>query len=100
MLTPEFLHEAPEGLLELYRETEEAILADMARRISTYDFYIPAAQWQKRKLEAMGMMESEINRRLSQLTGRSLEEIKEQMKEAAKETIAKDDRIHTMAGKK
>ena len=53
MLTPEFLHEAPEGLLELYRETEEAILADMARRISTYDFYIPAAQWQKRKLEAM-----------------------------------------------
>ena len=100
MLTPEFLHEAPEGLLELYRETEEARLADMARRISTYDFYIPAAQWQKRKLEAMGMMESEINRRLSQLTGRSLEEIKELMKEAGMETIANDDRIHTMAGKK
>nr|DAS02262.1 MAG TPA: minor capsid protein [Caudoviricetes sp.] len=100
MLTPEFLHEAPEGLLELYRETEEAILADMARRISTYDFYIPAAQWQKRKLEAMGMMESEINRRLSQLTGRSLEEIKELMKEAGMETIANDDRIHTIAGKK
>lgn len=100
MLTPEFLHEAPEGLLELYRETEEAILADMARRISTYDFYIPAAQWQKRKLEAMGMMESEINRRLSQLTGRSLEEIKELMKEAGMETIANDDRIHSLAGKK
>ena len=100
MLTPEFLHEAPEGLLELYRETEEAILADMARRLSTYDFYIPAAQWQKRKLEAMGMMESEINRRLSQLTGRSLEEIKELMKEAGMETIANDDRIHSLAGKK
>ena len=100
MLTPEFLHEAPEGLLELYRETEEAILADMARRISTYDFYIPAAQWQKKKLKAMGMMESEINRRLSQLTGRSLQEIKELMKEAGMETIASDDRIHSMAGKK
>lgn len=100
MLTPEFLHEAPEGLLELYRETEEAILADMARRISTYDFYIPAAQWQKRKLEAMGMFEAEINRRLSQLTGRSIQEIKELMKEAGMETIANDDRIHSMAGKK
>ena len=100
MLTPEFLHEAPEGLLELYRETEEAILADMARRISTYDFYIPAAQWQKRKLEAMGMFEAEINRRLSQLTGRSIQEIKELMKEAGMETIANDDRIHTIAGKK
>ena len=100
MLTPEFLHEAPEGLLEIYRETEEAILADMARRISTYDFYIPAAQWQKRKLEAMGMMESEINRRLSQLTGRSIQEIKELMKEAGMETIANDDRIHSLAGKK
>ena len=100
MLTPEFLHEAPEGLLELYRETEEAILADMARRISTYDFYIPAAQWQKRKLEAMGMLEAEINRRLSQLTGRSIQEIKELMKEAGMETIANDDRIHTIAGKK
>ena len=100
MLTPEFLHEAPEGLLELYRETEEAILADMARRISTYDFYIPAAQWQKRKLEARGMFEAEINRRLSQLTGRSIQEIKELMKEAGMETIANDDRIHTIAGKK
>ena len=100
MLTPEFLHEAPEGLLELYRETEEAILADIARRISTYDFYIPAAQWQKRKLEAMGMFEAEINRRLSQLTGRSIQEIKELMKEAGMETIANDDRIHTIAGKK
>lgn len=100
MLTPEFLHEAPEGLLELYRETEEAILADMARRISTYDFYIPAAQWQKRKLEAMGMFEAEINRRLSQITGRSIQEIKELMKEAGMETIANDDRIHSLAGKK
>lgn len=100
MLTPEFLHEAPEGLLELYRETEEAILADMARRISTYDFYIPAAQWQKRKLEAMGMFEAEINKRLAKLTGRSIQEIKELMKEAGMETIANDDRIHTMAGKK
>ena len=100
MLTPEFLHEAPEGLLEIYRETEEAILADMARRISTYDFYIPAAQWQKRKLEAMGMFEAEINRRLSQLTGRSIQEIKELMKEAGMETIASDDRIHSLAGKK
>lgn len=100
MLTPEFLHEAPEGLLEIYRETEEAILADMARRISTYDFYIPAAQWQKRKLEAMGMFEAEINRRLSQLTGRSIQEIKELMKEAGMETIANDDRIHSLAGKK
>lgn len=100
MLTPEFLHEAPEGLLELYREAEEAMLADMARRISTYDFYIPAAQWQKKKLKAMGMMESEINRRLSQLTGRSLQEIKELMKEAGMETIASDDRIHSIAGKK
>lgn len=100
MLTPEFLHEAPEGLLELYRETEEAILADMARRISTYDFYIPAAQWQKRKLEAMGMFEAEINKRLAKLTGKSIQEIKELMKEAGMETIANDDRIHTMAGKK
>ena len=100
MLTPEFLHEAPEGLLELYRETEEAILADMARRISTYDFYIPAAQWQKRKLEAMGMFEAEINKRLAKLTGRSIQEIKELMKEAGMETVANDDRIHTMAGKK
>ena len=64
MLTPEFLHEAPEGLLELYRETEEAILADMARRISTYDFYIPAAQWQKHKLKDMGLFETEILKKL------------------------------------
>lgn len=71
----DLLRDGPDALVELYRQAEDDILIDMARRIKEYDFFIPAARFQKAKLEAMGLVWQEILRRLSALTGRTQEEL-------------------------
>ena len=55
MLTPEYLAAAPDTLVQLYSAAELDILCNIARRISRYDFFIPAAAWQVRKVRAMGL---------------------------------------------
>ena len=50
MLKPQQIDKLPEALIELYSQVEMDIIADMARRISGMDYFIPAAQWQYRKL--------------------------------------------------
>ena len=51
MLTPEYLEDLPEEILRLFYEAEQEILADMARRVSTYDYWIPAAEYRGRSCE-------------------------------------------------
>ena len=75
MLTPEYIDRAPDELVELYRQAEDDILRDMAKRISSADLYISSTQWQERKLQAMGMTHKEIVRRLAALTRKSNAEI-------------------------
>ena len=70
MLTPKWLSGCADSLVTLYAEAERSILDDMARRISTYDFYVPAAQYQEEKLAMMGMTRKEIVRALSARTGK------------------------------
>lgn len=79
----DLLRDGPDALVELYRQAEDDILIDMARRIKEYDFFIPAARFQKAKLEAMGLVWQEILRRLSALTGRTQEELTALWKQAA-----------------
>ena len=55
MLTPEYIDHAPDELVELYRQAEDDILRDMAKRISSADLYISSTQWQEKKLQAMGV---------------------------------------------
>ena len=68
MLKPEYLQRVPEGMIKLYAQAEADILADMARRISTYDYWIPAVEHQAKMLEEAGMVREEILARLKTLT--------------------------------
>ena len=54
MLTPEYLRDLPEAILELYQGAELRILADMARRLTAYDYWVPAAEHQKRAVQEAG----------------------------------------------
>ena len=82
MLPPKDLANLPEPVVALWSEAETAILQDMARRISTYDFWIPAADHQHEKLLESGRMQSEILAELSKLTRRSEQELREMMADA------------------
>ena len=79
MLSPKWLARCTTQMTALYAETESTILDDMARRISTYDFYIPAAQYQEEKLTMMGVTRQQIIAELSTRTGKTRPEIEKIM---------------------
>lgn len=53
-LDPKLLDSLPDTLVDMYGLVEIDILEDMARRLSTYDYFIPAAQHQLQKLQELG----------------------------------------------
>lgn len=98
MLRPEILSILPNALVELYLKAEADILADMARRIRGYNYYIPAAIHQTRVLEEMGMVRETVLRRLGKLTGQTEEELKQLMLEAGEASLRSDDEVYRRAG--
>lgn len=98
MLTPEQLDKFPNSLVELYSQAEMDIIADIARRISTYDYFIPAAEHQYKKLLEMNLIQDEILKRLSKLTGKTKRELETMMFEAGYKSINLDDKIYKKAG--
>lgn len=98
MLRPEYLEGLPDEILELFAEAEREILADMARRISTYDFWIPAADYQNEKLREAGVLQNDIIKALSHTTRKSEEELRTMMKEAGSMALHSDESIYKAAG--
>lgn len=98
MLKPKQIDALPQALVELYSQVEMDILADMARRISAMDFFIPAAQWQYRKLAEMGNCHGWIMQALSAQTGKSRREIERMMEEAGVKAYRQDAAIYKRAG--
>ena len=65
-------------------------MTDMARRISTYDFFIPAAMHQNQKLQELGMTQQYIIETLAGMTGQTQREIVDLLTEASEMAIADD----------
>ncbi len=98
MLKPEYLQRVPDGMIKLYAQAEADILADMARRISTYDYWIPAVENQAKMLEEAGMVREEILARLKTLTGRADRELRQLMQEAGTAALKSDDAVYRRQG--
>ena len=98
MLTPEYLDSLPEPVLELFRQVEEDILADMARRISKMGAVTETADWQRWRLEQMELTRSDITQRLEKLTGLTQQELRKLFQEAATQAIQADNEIYRAAG--
>lgn len=98
MLTPEQLDHYPDSLVNLYAQTERDIIADMARRINTYDYFIPSAEWQYRKLAEMNNVHDDILKQFAQQSGKSQDELLKLMKEAGQQSISVDDAMYNKAG--
>lgn len=96
-LDPKYLESLPDSLVDMYGLVEMDILTDMARRISTYDYFIPAAQHQNQKLQELGMVQSEIIAKLSAITGQSQAEIVALLTEAGEQAIQDDLEYYTAA---
>lgn len=100
MLTPNQIDKFPDNLVRLYSQAELDIIKDMARRISTYDFFIPSAEFQYKKLIEMGNIHEEILHTLTQLTPYTKSELEQLMDDAGAKAIKADDAIYENAGLK
>lgn len=98
MLSPAYLASCPDALVRLFAQVEQDILVDMARRLATYDYYIPSAQHQHQKLRAMGLMEEEIEAELAKLLNKAPDEIRRIMQDAVSDAIDNDAKIYAAAG--
>ena len=96
-LDPKLLDSLPDSLVDMYGLVEIDILTDMARRISTYDYFIPAAQHQAQKLQELGMVREEIIKKLAAMTGKTQKEIVELLTEAGAVAIEDDIEYYTAA---
>ena len=98
MLTPEYLDSLPEPVLKLFRQVEEDILEDMARRISKMGAVTATADWQRWRLEQIQLTRSDITTQLSKLTGLTQQELRKLFQESATQAIQADDEIYRAAG--
>lgn len=96
-LNPTLLNSLPNTLVDMYGLVEIDILTDMARRISTYDYFIPAALHQNQKLQELGMTQEMIIKHLSALTGQTQAEIVSLLSDASAEAIEDDVEYYTRA---
>ena len=96
-LNPQYLDSLPNTLVDMYSLVEIDILEDMARRISTYDYFIPAALHQNQKLQELGLTQQYIIEALSGMTGQTQQEIVDLLTEAGAEAVADDVEYYTRA---
>lgn len=96
-LDPNYLDSLPDTLVDMYSLVEIDILEDMARRISTYDYFIPAALHQNQKLQELGMVQEHIIQALAAMTGQTQQEIVNLLTEASERAIEDDLEYYTRA---
>lgn len=97
MLPPGYLETLPDAVIELIQEMEDAVLSKMATRIVKYG-WTSQDQWEADRLEAVGVMRSDIARILSKYTGQTEQAIQQTMADAGRETINQDKRYYEAAG--
>ena len=83
MLSPEYLDMCTDPLLKLYQDLEDQIIADIARRIAKTGTLTETADWQYKVIREIGAVQQDIITRVSQMSGRTEDEIRRLFEESA-----------------
>ena len=98
MLTPEYLMQAADPVVEIYSQVEQDIIADVARRIVKTGYITDTAKWQLQKAKEFGYLQNDVDKLLSQAAGLTEKEVKKLMNAAGVKSLAYDDAIYRRAG--
>lgn len=104
MLTPEYLQQITEGAEELsstlHANIMDKIISRIMERLGRGEDYIftQTDKWQIDVLQDAGILLSEIQKEISDITKKQEKEIKEAMQDAGIKTIEYDDKIYQDAG--
>ena len=93
MLTPDYFYGKSDKLIEMYQELEDWILQDIAMRLVASGSLSGTADRELWKLEQMGLHRQEIIKRISQLTGKSRNEVRRLLRESVLTSFSDDESI-------
>lgn len=96
MLDADYLDVVSESILELYEKFHTAVLEEIARRINTQTYATMAYQMQV--VMESGMLYDDVIDRLSEITGKSQELLRNIFLKAGIRAVTFDDKIYKAAG--
>lgn len=97
-LTPKQLQNIPENIVQLYRDLEEFIIDDIARRISKAGEVTSTAKWQLERAKDLSM--DNIEKEIERVLGLANEELENTFKQSALTSIQAENKIYEEAVKK
>lgn len=94
MLPPEVLDTLPDAFVALWREVEDSIPRDAARRIGKMDALTETANWQLWRYQQTEAVRNNVVKLLARYSGKSERTIRSLLKEAATEAMEREDAIY------
>ena len=94
-LTPEQLKNIPENIVKLYRDLEEFIIDDIARRISKAGEVTSTAKWQLERAKDLSM--DNIEKEIERVLGLANEELENTFKQSALTSVQAESKIYKEA---
>lgn len=94
MLPPEVLDTLPDAFVVLWREVEDSILRDAARRIGKMDALTETANWQLWRYQQTEAVRNNVVKLLARYSGKSERTIRSLLKKAATEAMEREDAIY------
>ncbi len=93
MLTPDYFYGKSDKLIEMYQELEDWILQDIAMRLVAAGSLSGTADRELWKLQQMGLHRQEIIKRISQLTGKSRNEVRRLLRDSVLTSFSDDQSV-------
>lgn len=97
MLSPEYLEHLTDNLVALYRQYQDDLIADMARRIIRMGMS-DATTWQAAMMQESGGVYQDVVKRVAALAARGEREIERMFQEAGARAIGYDNGVFRIAG--
>lgn len=100
MLSPDYLDHCTDDILRLYEQLDDDIIRDIVRRLVDTDFEMTqSAVWQAEKIQEIGnTVYSDVLNRISDITGKSEDELRTLFEDAGTETMVYDYSVYRRAG--
>lgn len=90
MLTPDYFYGKSDKLVEMYRELEDWIIKDIAMRLMESGELSGTADRELWKLQQMGLHNTEIVKKISQMTGKSRDEVRRLLRDSVMTSFSDD----------
>ncbi|MDE7363746.1 MAG: phage minor capsid protein, partial [Ruminococcus sp.] len=98
MLKPEYYDVLTDDLIRLYSDLDNAIIADITRRILKTGKMTESAKWQAKQLQESGLLYDDILAEIASRTDATSQHVKALFEDAGVQSIRNDNRYYRAAG--